>query len=91
MANIGQNRDGISCALAVTPGTAQLTPPNPTLGGQGTPTKGILVGGTGTVIVRLAHQPNDSVTMFLAAGVWHPINAVAILSGGTATSIVAGW
>jgi hypothetical protein len=54
------------------------------------PCRAILVTAAGTVNLTTARgTPRDGI--HLAAGIWHPIVALKIRAGGTATGIFAGY
>jgi len=73
-------------ALAVTPGAAALVPPS----GPARPTRGVLVGGTGTLVCTFADGSVATITVpATACGFVLPIAVNVIAAGSTATAIVA--
>jgi len=53
------------------------------------PTRALMVGTDGSVAVTYANGMTD--TLYLIAGVVHPISVVRVRTGGTATLIKAGY
>lgn len=73
-------------ALAVTPGAAALVPPS----GPARPTRGVLAGGTGTLVCTFADGSVATVTVpATACGFVLPLAVNVIAAGSTATAIVA--
>jgi hypothetical protein len=72
--------------LAVTPGASALAPPS----GPARPTRGVLVGGTGTLVCTFADGSTATITVpATACGFVIPLAVTVIAGGSTATSIVA--
>lgn len=73
-------------ALAVTPGAAALVPPS----GPARPTRGVLAGGTGTLVCTFADGSVATVTVpATACGFVLPLAVNVIGAPSTATNIVA--
>lgn len=73
-------------ALAVTPGASALVPPS----GPARPTRGVLVGGAGTLVCTFADGSVATITVpATACGFVLPLAVNVIAGGSTATAIVA--
>jgi len=82
------DHDGAKFIKAVIVDAIEHTPADTDIPGGAT--DGILVTANSTVVVKFRERPSTAVSLYLTAGIWHPISVIRVVSSSTG-AVIIGW